>query len=172
MKEANCSERNLNVENANTATPVMVPAPLLCQRLKIEALLLRLGAVPHVHRNQILLLSESCSAMITLTQTQQENTLVKVEASVGEILLVDGLTDFLRARNQQVAPIRLELDDRVIRVTWQSEFADDVDPHKVVDALGAVVAVVDSIRTTLHEDFLLAGVGYLPTGDTSRKETR
>jgi hypothetical protein len=133
-----------------------LPPKLLLQRLKIETQLKRAGAGMSVSRNQIQLRASNHIATISVAPTTSGATSVDIEAVAGEVLLYDGLTEFIRARNEQIAPIRIEVAaDRVVRVAWRGEYAGDVEAAGVVEALFAVAAVVESVQTALTEDFFL-----------------
>lgn len=144
---------------AKAADSVALSPKLLLQRLKIEAQLKRTGAGMSVNRHQIQLRAANHIATISVTQASSEMTRVDIEAVAGEVLLYDGLTEFVHARNEQIAPIRIEVAaDRVVRVAWHGEYAGDVEAARVVEALFAIAAVVESVQTALTEDFLLTGV--------------
>jgi hypothetical protein len=157
-------------EDGGESAVTMSPS-LLLQRLKIEAHLKRFGAQPHVNRNQIRLQARDHLAIITVSKTVEGVNHVQVEAVTEEILLDESLAEFVRARNEQIKPIQIEVtDNRVVRVVWRNAFPNDVEPARVVEALRAVAAVVELVQTTLREDFLLAEPGRSLVSQEAKKE--
>jgi hypothetical protein len=136
-------------------TSVALSPRVLLQRLRIEALLKRHGLGMHVHQNTIGLTAPHHVAIITVSETAEGATHVLVEAVAGEVILHDGLAEFVRARNERIQPIQIEIaEGGTVRVVWRDCFPGDVEPARVVEALKTVAAEMDSLRTAATEDFL------------------
>lgn len=153
------------MESDGAALPL--PPKLLLQRLKIEAFLKRHNVWVQVNGNQLRLRWPNHVAMISVAQTVADATDVQIEAVVGKVLRDEGLAEFVRARNEQINPIQIEVAaDGVVRVVWLETFPNDVDPMRVGEALLAVKNAVTSVETVLTEDFFLTN----PSGSLVSQE--
>lgn len=156
---------------AGDADALPLSPKLLLQRLKIEAQLKRTGAGMSVSRNQIRLRASNHIATISVEQTASGAIGVDIEAIGGEVLLDEGLAEFVSAKNQQINPIQIEVTaDRVVRVKWHGEFTGDVEAAHVVEALFAVAAVVKSVQTAMTEDFFLTSPCRSLVSQEAKKE--
>lgn len=167
MKQAKAEKAG---ESADNNAAAMSPRVLL-QRLRIEALLKRHGVGMHVHQNGIGLTAPHHVAIITVSETAGGAARVEIEALPGENLLHDKLADFVRARNEQIKPIQIEFaEDGTVRVVWRDCFPGDVEPARVVEALKAVAAEMDSLRIAVTEDFLPAPPERASASESTTRE--
>lgn len=135
---------------------------LLVQRLKIEAALRHHDFATWVSANQIMLKSPDHIAVITVSMAKGGNITVQIQASLGDVMLIQEARAFAAEKNQTIRPSEICVDDEGgVSILWSGDFTHEVDPSTVMARLNDISGAVQSIQPVLEEEFYLRHPDFL-----------